>query len=325
MLKTLLLVVTFVFVSNSLMAAERIPNSWKTEFPLADFSKASISLSEILSGGPPRDGIPAIDDPRFVSIEEADLVGREPVVRLVEGNVAKAYPLRVLIWHEIVNDVIAGRPVTVTYCPLCNAAIVFDRNLDGQVLDFGTTGRLRKSDLVMYDRQTETWWQQFSGEGIIGTLTGKSLKMIPARIESFDLFRAAFPDGKVLQPGEPRRRSYGYNPYEGYDSSARPFLYDGEYDGPVPMMARLVAVGEKAWALEALRQHQEIIDGDLKLSWTSGQASALDSSKISEGRDVGNIVVQRRDTTGEFRDEVHDITFAFVFKAFRPNGIIFAE
>ena len=110
----------------------------------------------------------------------------EPVIYLEINNESKIYPIRVLTWHEIVNDEVGGVPVSVTYCPLCNASIVFDRRFEDRILDFGTSGRLRKSDLIMYDRQTETWWQQFTGEGIVGELAGKKLKKIPALIISFE-------------------------------------------------------------------------------------------------------------------------------------------
>ena len=117
--------------------------------------------------------------------EVKNLADTEPVVRRIINGKARAYPLRILTWHEIVNDELGGVPVAVTYCPLCNSAIIFDRRLDGKVLDFGTTGKLRHSDMVMYDRQTKNWWQQFLGQGIVGEMTGKRLKTIPARLESF--------------------------------------------------------------------------------------------------------------------------------------------
>jgi hypothetical protein len=141
------------------------PETWTREGWKTDFSKSSVPFGEIISGGPPRDGIPSIDDPKFASASEVtDIDGREPVIRFGVDDDVRAYPLRVLTWHEIANDVVGGTPVAVTYCPLCNAAIVFDRRVEGQVLEFGTTGKLRNSDLVMYDRQTESWWQQFTGE-----------------------------------------------------------------------------------------------------------------------------------------------------------------
>ena len=148
---------------------------WRT-----DFSRHSVPYDEFLSGGPPRDGIPPIDNPKFVSPGEADqwLEGLEPVIFVdIEGD-ARAYPLQILTFHEIVNDEVGGIPVAVTFCPLCNSAITFDRRLGGVVYTFGTSGNLRNSDLVMWDRQTESWWQQFTGEAIVGVLTGKRLSFL---------------------------------------------------------------------------------------------------------------------------------------------------
>src|SRR5918995_6875783 len=157
---------------------------WET-----DFSKHSVSFDEFMSGGPGKDGIPAVDDPKFVAVQDADfLEDREPVIELVVEGEARAYPIQILIWHEIVNDVVGGVPVAVTFCPLCNTAIVFDRRVDEQTLDFGTTGNLRNSDLVMYDRQTESWWQQFGGEALVGGLTGTELERLPARIVAWRQF-----------------------------------------------------------------------------------------------------------------------------------------
>lgn len=296
----------------------RCGNDWQ----LTDFSRHSIDMDEILSGGPCRDGIPSIDDPQFVPVSEAgDLGPTEPVIGLTINGDARAYPLRILTWHEIVNDVVGGVPVAVTYCPLCNAAIVFDRTVDGAVLEFGTTGKLRKSDLVMYDRQTESWWQQFLGEAIVGELTGKKLRFLPARLEAWERFAARHPDGQVQVPSNPGMRPYGSNPYVGYDSARRPFLYVGDYPEGIAPMARVVAVEGEAWAMELLRREKRIERGDLVIVWEPGQNSALDSERIEEGRDVGNVIVQRQ-SGGALEDVPYDVTFAFVFHAFRPDGTI---
>ena len=298
------------------------PSSWKREWPNTDFTKHSINYGEIMSGGPPKDGIPSIDAPVFERLADVDnLAPTEPVIGLVVNGVARAYPLRVLTWHEIANDVIGGIPVAVTYCPLCNAAIVFDRRLDGQVLEFGTTGKLRHSDMVMYDRQTESWWQQFLGEGIVGQLTGKRLKTLPARLESFENFAARHPNAEVLVPNNSRARPYGANPYVGYDSSGFPFLYRGEVPEGILPLGRVVVVGETAWGLDLLRKRKRIEDGDVVLTWESGQNSALDTREIAKGRDVGNVIVQRRDGDTLW-DIAYDVTFAFVFHAFKPGGKI---
>ena len=205
------------------------PGINKAFWPATDFSICTVPLAEIRSGGPGKDGIPALDDIRTIPVQEnSTLKPEEPVISLNINGTARAWPLRVLIWHEIANDTLGGVPVAATYCPLCNAAIVFDRRLDGAVLDFGTTGNLRRSDLVMYDRQTESWWQQYTGEAIIGKKAGAKLTVLPSRLESWGEFRARHPDGTVLVPTDPGARHYGANPYRGYDSAAFPFLYDGE-------------------------------------------------------------------------------------------------
>lgn len=222
---------------------ERIPfdtSEWKT-----DFTKHSIPLSEIISGGPPKDGIPAIDKPAFDTVEAAEkwLKPKEPVILFRSNGDARAYPLQILIWHEIVNDTIGGTPAAITFCPLCNTAIAFDRRLKDRVLDFGTTGRLRFSDLVMYDRQTESWWQQITGEAIVGSLTGERLTMLPAQIVAWETFRATFPAGRVLSRATGFPRAYGANPYVGYDDvNSSPFLYRGPQDKRLRPMERVVAV-----------------------------------------------------------------------------------
>lgn len=301
------------------------PDQWRSEWPTTDFTRHSVPFDEIFSGGPPKDGIPAIDDPRILAAAEAeDLAPTEPVIGLALNGDARAYPLRVLIWHEIANDTVGGVPVAVTYCPLCNAAIVFDRRVEGRTLDFGTTGKLRNSDLVMYDRQTESWWQQFTGEAIVGAMTGAKLDMLPSRLESFERFVARHPDGRVLVPSDAGLRAYGTNPYEGYDEAQRPFLYRGDYPANIAPLARVVAVGDEAWSLDLLRRESRVETGDLVITWEPGQNSALSAPLIPQGWDVGNVVVQRR--TGEsLVDVVHDVTFAFVFHAFRPNGTLHAE
>ncbi len=224
-------------------------SGWKT-----DFSKHSVPLDEISSGGPGKDGIPSIDKPRFVTSDEAAsyLGDTKPVVVVEVNGEAKAYPIAILIWHEIVNDIIGGVPVTVTFCPLCNTAIAFDRRLDGTVYDFGVSGNLRYSDLIMYDRQTESWWQQITGRAIVGELTGKRLTALPASIVSLADFRGTHPAGVVLsrETGYPDYHwRYGNNPYPGYDDiRSSPFLFHEPVDGRLPAMERVVTVSIDAEA-----------------------------------------------------------------------------
>ncbi|MBL4806495.1 MAG: DUF3179 domain-containing protein [Rhodobacteraceae bacterium] len=301
------------------------PDFWAHAWPRTDFSKTDVAFTEIMSGGVQKDQIPAIDNPLFIPVADADhLKPTEPVIGVVIDGVAKAYPLQVLMWHEIVNDVIAGVPITVTFCPLCNASLVFDRRIQHpekgeMVLDFGTTGKLRNSDLVMYDRQTESWWQQFLGQAIVGELLGAELKMIPVRIESFAKFKERMPDGQVLVPNDNSVRKYGVNPYRGYDSLPQPWLYQGAFPDPVAPLSRVVVAEGKAWALDFLRASKRIeTDDGLILEWEKGQNSALDASLIGEGVDIGNVTARRKKADG-YEDILYTVDFAFAHYAFHPE------
>ena len=275
-------------------------DDWST-----DFSKHTVPLEEFTSGGPPKDGIRSIDRPSFVTVREADdwLKDREPVAVVRVNGVTKAYPLSILIWHEIVNDEIGGEPVTVTYCPLCNTTIAFDRNFDGQLLEFGTTGRLRHSDLVMYDRQSETWWQQATGEGLVGQYAGDRLTLIPATVMNWRSVKEQLEDALVLSrdtgfPADLRKR-YGNNPYQGYDRGGGPwdrFFRHGRKDDRLPAMERVVALesdGEYlALPFSVLKDERvaqvRVGSLDVVVFWASGTASAVDNSTIARGRDVGS-------------------------------------
>jgi hypothetical protein len=210
---------------------------------------------------------------------------------------------------------------------LCNASIVFDRTVDGKAVEFGTTGKLRNSDLVMYDRDSESWWQQFSGKALAGRHTGKTLKMIPSRLDSWGRFKEEFPDGQVLVPNNERMRTYWRTPYDAYDSSLKPFLFGGILPVGIPAMERVVLVrGEElfAVALPLLERERRIEEGNIVVTWTPGQASALDTATIADGRDVGNVEVYRM-VDSEKRPVVHDVTFAFVVNAFEPTLTIRSE
>ena len=267
---------------------------WRT-----DFSRHTVPYDEILPAGPTRDGIPPIDGPRFTDPKSAsDWLGDiEPVVAFELNGKARAYPLQILTWHEIVNDIVGGVPVTVTFCPLCNSAIVFDRRLDGVVYSFGTSGKLRHSDLIMWDRQTQTWWQQLTGEGIVGELAGRRLTMLPASLVSFADFKSAYPDGKVLTRNTGFERPYGENPYVGYDRvDSAPFLFRGTVDGRLFPKDRVVAVtvddvdaAFPYWLLEEKRVVNQTVNGkDLVVFYKTGTVSALNQLVIQDSRDVGS-------------------------------------
>ncbi|MEK6216054.1 MAG: DUF3179 domain-containing protein, partial [Boseongicola sp.] len=277
-----------------LASAADVPASWKRAWPQTDFSRISVDPSEVFSGGPPKDGIPAITGPEMIAASaESALDPREPVMVLeLDGQPARAYPVRYLMWHEIVNDVAGDVPIAVTFCPLCNSGLIFDRRLDGQVLEFGVSGKLRNSDMVMFDRQTDSWWQQFTGEGIVGVMTGKQLTPVVSWMESLGEFRERNPDGEVMAEPANYNRQYGANPYAGYDQSARPFLYRGE-NPPfgIEPLSRVIRVGSRAWPLERLQDLEEITEAGVRIVWQSGMASALDARRIADARNIGSIRV----------------------------------
>jgi hypothetical protein len=293
---------------------------WKT-----DFSRHVVPLDQFQSGGPGKDGIPAIDEPRFVPVSRMDVVEpKEPVIELVVRGRARAYPIQILIWHEIVNDEVSGIPVAVTFCPLCNTSLVFERRVRGRTLDFGTTGNLRNSDLVMYDRQTESWWQQFGGAGLVGHYAGARLRVLPSRIVSWKQFRQEHPRALVLSRETGHSPPYGQNPYEGYDEIASGPIFPTAHadDDRLSPKERVVFVqrGGEAIAVpfSTLRERRvvrvRVAGHRLVVRWRPGVASALDSPLISLGRDVGTAEVRENGRLVQF-----DQPFWFTVAAFRPD------
>lgn len=281
-----------------LLPEEPVPFStseWRT-----NFKKHSVPFRDILSGGPPKDGIPAIDHPKFISPGEAKawLKDNEPVILFEHQNDARAYPLQILMWHEIVNDTVGGQPVVVTFCPLCNSSIVFDRVVAGEPTTFGTTGKLHYSDLVMYDRTTESWWQQLTGEGIVGDRTGYQLTFLHSQVIAFSDFKARYPEGQVLSRATGFARNYGVNPYVGYDAiGSSPFLYVGPpTPGTLLPTERVVTLdlGGTAIAYPYRVLSEERVVNDtiagraIVVLWKAGTASALDNYSLADGRDIGS-------------------------------------
>jgi hypothetical protein len=267
---------------------------WKT-----DFSRHSVPLGEFLPGGPPRDGIPPIDEPKPVPIAAADewLDAREPVLVVELAGRARAYPLQILVWHEIVNDRLGERAIAVTYCPLCNSSLVFEREVEGVgLLRFGTTGNLRHSDLVMWDDRTESWWQQLTGEAVVGRLTGTRLETLPSQTLSWADYKARHPGGDVLSRDTGHDRRYGANPYENYDDpDSQPFLFDGEADRRLPPKERVVAIKHDDTAVVvpfSLLAREPVVEIDVGevpvvVLYKRGVVSPLDNAAIARSRDVG--------------------------------------
>ena len=314
--------------ANEVPTDVRFPTSqWST-----DFSKHAVPLTDFVSGGPGKDGIPAIDHARFVDAVHADgfLTDQEPVAAVALDGQAKAYPLRIMVWHEIVNDTLAGHPIALTYCPLCNSTVAFDRQVGDQTLSFGTTGNLRNSDLVMYDRQTESWWQQITGQAVVGELTGTQLHVVPSQIVSWAEFKRLHPGGLVLSTQTGFDRPYGSNPYAGYDRpNSTPFALGDQPDRTLPPKERVTAVqtGERSavvYPFSRLERDAPVNDSvhtptaggrePIVVFFDPKVASPLDASEVSLGRKVGTAAVfDRRDggrelsftagrQTGTFRD-----------------------
>ena len=277
-------------------AAQLNQGNWKT-----DLSKKSINLSELRSGGPPKDGIRAIDRPEFVATNEAATwVGpKEPVLVVTRGDEARAYPLQILVWNELVNDRIGDRPILVSYCPLCNTAITFDRRVDGTVRDFGVSGMLRNSDMVMFDRQSDSLWQQATGEAIVGAATGSWLEIISSQVVSFDDFRKSFPRGRVLD--RPTRDvRYGSTPYAGYEFSGR-LRAPVDLKRPLPIRPteQVVAVTmegkTRAFTFDNLRR-SGVVESKIKKNrfvvfHYPGTVSVNDARRIAGSRQVGSVGV----------------------------------
>jgi hypothetical protein len=255
-----------------------------------------VDPSRVVSGGPPPDGIPPVDEPRFLPAEDVPwLADDEPVVSLSIGDEHRAYPVQVMVWHEIVNDTVDGTPVSITYCPLCNSALAFDRRLDDRLMTFGTSGKLYLSDLVMYDRQTESLWSQIEGRAIAGVQTGAQLERIPVQTVTWAQWREAHPDGWVLSRDTGADRDYGRNPYVGYDEEGSdPFLFDGDADPRFEPKERVLGLGGDqdpvAVPLAPLAQARVLeveVSGQTVVLWAvEGLRSALDTAGITEGRKI---------------------------------------
>ncbi|MCW8907277.1 MAG: DUF3179 domain-containing protein [Sedimenticola sp.] len=185
-----------------------------------DPTRTLVPVDEIHSGGPPRDGIPSIDRPRFLEVDEKGIPeAGDPVLGLVRDGEAKAYPIAIMNWHEIVNDRIAGEPVVITYCPLCGSGVAFSARVEGNTLEFGVSGLLYNSDVLLYDRKTESLWSQLLARAISGQMRGSELKVLPMMVTSWEEWQRLYPDTRVLSRETGYQRDYDRDPYAGYQDS----------------------------------------------------------------------------------------------------------
>ena len=203
-----------------------IPRHLRQLFPDTDWQRVDPAIEQALSGGPTRDGIPAIDDPEFVPLDEFQHSGDTQAMVMIGAEEVRVYPYNILIWHEIVNDTIDGTPVAVTFCPLCGSAIAFDRTLpDGTVGTFGVSGSLLESNMIMFDRQTENLWQQSTGRSLAGSFHPAQLELVEFQLLTIDQIRATHPDARIMSERTGHRRDYGRNPYVGYDDDDAFFIF----------------------------------------------------------------------------------------------------
>lgn len=300
---------------------DQIPGDEPEEVPSAlddmtdsAFPDPLVDPSQIVSGGPPPDGIPAIDEPKFQRASDIDwLDDGEPVLSVTINGETRGYPVQVMMWHEIVNDTIAGIPVVATYCPLCNSGVTFDRRVGDRVLDFGTSGRLFASNLVMYDRQTESLWPQLTGTASVGVLTGEKLDSHPMIPVAWQDFREAHPDAWVLSRDTGHSRDYGANPYVGYDQPDTGLLFHTDPDDDrLALKARIIALtgDDETVAVErdAVAEQGVLeftLDGAGLVAWhVPGQVSALEDGRVAGGSDIGSVAVYVPTAGGE------ELTFA---------------
>jgi len=237
-----------------------------------DVSNATIPLKEIRRGGPPPDGIPSIDEPKFTPVADVDfLEPDDTIIAYEKDGVVRAYPFRILIWHEIVNDVVAGQPIAVVYCPLCGTAMVFDRRYGDKTLDFGVSGLLYNSDVLMFDRQTSSLWSQLGLKSVAGEFVGTELKWLPSKQTTWEAWKKANPGGEVLNTKTGHRRNYFDLPYKSYFiSRGTMFPYERNRDElePKEWIAGIRVNGQaKAYHLKALPDDEWIDDklGDTAL------------------------------------------------------------
>jgi hypothetical protein len=300
---------TLMMLPLSMMSQLQNPRGveyvWKT-----DTTNRNVELSEIIMLLPQK-SFPVIDFPAFVGKKEGMemFFEHEPVISVEVNGLAKAYPLNMLTMHEMSNDTLGGVPILPTYCPLCNASVVYDRRFshDGEdyILEFEVSGMLRKSDMVMFDRQTETWWQQLMGFGIVGDFAGEYLKILPSLVISVDEFFTRYPEGRILstKTGTDAEGRYGKNPYVGYDSIGHNpydrFFDANDVDSRLPAMERVIDihVGDnyKIYPWSKIAQmgvlHDNFKGSELVFFHKSGMVSAMDAAEIKDSRDIGSVSV----------------------------------
>ena len=304
-------------------AEELHGHRWNTNFQIA-----SVELTELQTSGLERYRAEPIDKPRFLTVAEADafLESRDPVIAISSGSLARAYPLRYLVWSEVVNDLVGGQPWLITYDPRANAVRVFERRLLGAATRFATVDALHRGGRLLWDSLTQSWWRQFTGEAIVGDYTGLQMQPRPSLLLSHQEFRKVFPDGEVLGPeSRPARddwSTYGATNYPGYDrNSDPPPGFEGVADPRIAATARVLAleVNGDAAAFEFGHlagqrvANADVGDEPVAAFWSPGALSVLDMPQIADSRDVGMAAAHGRKVDGRL------LTFEYADGAFRDR------
>ncbi|MCK5660024.1 MAG: DUF3179 domain-containing protein [Methanosarcinales archaeon] len=300
---------------------EKIPEITEMEEELgikltAKGVKYIVDPSKIQSGGPPMDGIPSIDNPKFVTPKEANewIQDNELVLVITYKNVTRVYPLQILVWHEIVNDFIADDPVLITYCPLCGSGIAYERVINGETVEFGTSGKLYNSNLVMYDRKTNSYWTQIDGLAIVGELTGTSLTPISIDTVVWRDWKRTHSDYEVLSQDTGFRRAYGTDPYGNYYEDSYLFF-------PVENEDERIHPKTVIFGIEVDGSYRAYREDDLK------ELKVIDDtingvSIIVERDDAGIVSITNVETGAEI---VKERDFWFAWYAFHPETDVYEE
>jgi hypothetical protein len=297
-------------LSQSRVAFER---GIRTPWTKTDFSRRIVPLRQFERGGPAPDGIPPLDHPRTTTVGAARsyLTRSDPVISVVVNGHARAYPLRILVWHEIANDVLGGRTIVVTYCPLCNSAQVYDRRVGGDILRFGTTGNVRGSDLVMWDQRTQSWWQQIGGEALVGSYAGTHLRSVAFQTLAWSQFKRRYPRGSVLSERTGFDRPYGTTPYAGYDAhGGEPFfstLRTPHRLSPLERVAAVTVEGRTLAVPFSSLARNPAVEATIRtrpavVFYAEDVASVLDRRRIASSRQAGTATAFGRRVAGRTLD-----------------------
>jgi len=271
--------------------------------------KHSVPPEEIVSGGPPPDGIPSIDSPKFISVEDANrfLADADKVVGLNINGDIRVYPLQILVWHEIVNDNVGGIPVAITYCSLCFTNQVFARTVNNTVLEFGTSGKLYNSNLVMYDRTSKSLWSQALGEGIVGDFTGIKLEKLPFDVSYWKDWKQLYPQSKVLSKDTGSARPYGADPYGDYYTSPDILFPISNKDDRLELKEIVVGLENdglyKAYRLQDIEKLKVINDQLNSKSVTLFSLYPLMARAFDSSHNGQSLVIQYNVTNNGFTDE----------------------